>query len=120
MLTTAAIYTMIIEAGLGLCAINLPTVYGFMANKGAQTLIDGFQSIFSIRSISREEISSPPHSENKLGRLHSSGSESDSQHILRKQSTEPKRSEKSNESYAMMPSRGIRVTQEIDVAGRVV
>ena len=41
---------MIIEVGFGLCAANLPTLYGVVRTKGMQKLTDRFQSFFSYRS----------------------------------------------------------------------
>ncbi|KAL9131626.1 MAG: hypothetical protein Q9217_000514 [Psora testacea] len=117
LLSTAAIYTMIIEAGFGLCAANLPTLYGMMRNKGLQNLMNSFQSLFSLHSVPREENSHIPSSENKFRRFPSDDRGSDAEVILHKSSIEPKRSEPFYNSQETIPHGGIRVTRDIDIAG---
>lgn len=82
-----------------------------------QDLINGFQSIFSTHSASREN-KSPKSSyvEKKTGKSHPSDLDSDAQSILRQSSTEPKRSDSSFELRTMVPDRRIRITQDIDIA----
>lgn len=108
---------MIIEAGLGLCVANLPTVYGLVGTKGIQDLINGFQSIFSTHSASREnKTPQSSYVEKKTGQSHPSDLDSEAQSILRQISTEPEQSDSSFELRTMVPDRRIRITQDIDIA----
>jgi len=106
---------MIIEAGFGLCAANLPTLYGMVRTKGLQTLIHSVRSLVSLGSGFRSNVSD--HGD-KLQRFRSGEEQGSESHIvLREGSAEAKRSA-SDYEFSDMGSRGhIRVTKDINVAG---
>ena len=49
------------EAGFGICAICLPTLAGSLKLKGVQTIMRGFQSLFSFTNRSRKSLRASKH-----------------------------------------------------------
>ena len=100
---------MIIEAGFGLCAVNLPFLYGMVRIKGVRTLMNSIQSFFSLRSISRN---SPHGSSNKRRRT---GSEDSGRPVIRR-TNEPKQSSSDIEFTAVEHDERIQVTKTFEIA----
>jgi len=48
---TSGLYWSMIEAGLGVCAANLPAQYGLFNTKGVQSIVNSVQSAISLRSL---------------------------------------------------------------------
>jgi hypothetical protein len=107
---------MIIEAGFGLCATNLPTLYGMVRAKGIQTLLNSLRSLISLHNGSCSNVSGGSDQEDNLRRFRSKEHDSESQIGLHKRSTEPKRSASEYELSDMRPHGAIRVTKDVDVA----
>lgn len=107
---------MIIEAGFGLCAANLPTLYGMVRAKGIQTLLNSLRSFMSLHNGSRSNVSDVSDQEDNLRRFRSKEHDSESQIALHKSSTEPKRSVSEYELSDMRQHEAIRVTKDVDVA----
>ncbi len=116
-ISTAALYFLILEAGFGLCAVCLPSLAGSLKLKAVQNLIDAFTSIFSTRSSrSRESFRS-----NHATRAHRLNSLTDSDHAQIIGGA----TNKSANSFEMQPvpnisNAGIQLTREFDLRAEVV
>ncbi|MCJ1459034.1 hypothetical protein MMC28_009411 [Mycoblastus sanguinarius] len=113
LLSTAAIYMMMIEVGFGLCAANLPTLYGMARTKGVQTLMNSFQSLFSLHSLPLGDSHGSPQERQRNG-----SQDSDSRIILN--AIEPKQSSSNIEYVPTQHNSGVRVTKNINVANSMV
>lgn len=104
---------MIIEAGFGLCASNLPTLYGMVKTKGVQTLINSVQSLFSLRSLS------PHHSKDSARPRQRIGSQDSDSRIIANP-TAPNENLTKVEHIPMQEDIGIRMTKDIEVSSSMV
>ena len=102
---------MIIEAGFGLCASNLPTLYGMVKTKGVQTLINSVQSLFSLRSLSPNGSHESTRPRQKFG-----SQDSDSRIVMN--TTAPNENSPKTEYIPMQQD--IRITKDIEVSNNMI